>query len=75
MDFKYKYGDLSCECCADLEGKTRCPHRHCPYILDNLDDLRYDFAFRRAVRNADKCGTYQRSALQLVRRWGLPCPE
>lgn len=74
MRFKYKYEHLSCDCCADLEGKSRCPHLHCPHILDNLDDLRHDRAFRQAVNNANKCGTFHRPALLLVRRWGLTWP-
>ena len=74
MHFRYKYEHLDCAYCADLEGKPRCPHRHCPYILDNLDDLRHDRAFRNAVRHAGSCATYHRSALLLVQRWALECP-
>lgn len=71
MDFKYQYEHLRCECCTDLTGRTRCPHYHCPYILDNLEDLKHDPAFRCAVRRADRCNTHHRPALMLVQRWGL----
>jgi len=74
MHFRYKYEHLDCAYCADLEGKPRCPHQHCPYVLDNLDDLRRDRAFRNAVRHAEGCATYHRPALLLVQRWDLECP-
>lgn len=74
MGFKYKYEHIGCDCCLELQGQPRCPHRHCPHILDNLEDLRHDFAFRSAVRHADQCTTYHRSAFMLVKRWGLQWP-
>lgn len=74
MRFRYQYEHLRCDCCADLEGRRRCPHQHCPYILDNLGDLHHDRAFRRAVNNAGHCSTFHKSALLLIQRWGLQCP-
>lgn len=74
MNFRYKYTHLSCGCCLELADKPRCPHLYCPHILDNLDDLRRDPAFGRAVKTAGQCDTFHRPALLLVRRWGLQCP-
>ena len=52
MRFKYKYEHFDCNLCADMED-AGCPHPLCPYILENLDDLRRDPAFVGAVYDAD----------------------
>lgn len=74
MGFRYKYKHLNCGYCADLENKLRCPYQHCPYILDNLDDLRHDCVFHHAISIAENCSTFHRSTLLLIQRWGLQCP-
>ncbi len=69
MYFRYKYKHLDCAYCADLESNLHCPHQHCQYILDNLDDLRHDRAFRKAVRHAEGCATNHKPALLLDYTW------
>ena len=65
MGFQYKYEHLHCGFCAEIEDEG-CPHLHCPHILENINDLLCDPEFIEAVRYADECGTYHRSALLMV---------
>ena len=58
--FKYKYADVACVYCLHFK---KCPYDICPYIMDNLDDLRYDKAFHEAVANADSCGNKHKHTL------------
>jgi len=50
--FKYKYADVACEYCLHYKN---CRYTKCPHIMDNIDDLKKDRAFREAVANADSC--------------------
>ena len=74
MGFRYKYKHLDCAYCADLEGKHRCPRLQCPHIMDNLNDLRHDRKFCKAVRNAERCNTPHKPTLLLLQKQGLQCP-
>ena len=59
--FKYRFHDIDCRYCS--EYKT-CPRVClCPYILDNLPDLRGDMDFIGAVITAEMCKTPQRLTL------------
>ena len=58
--FKYKYADVACEYCLHYK---KCRHKICPYIMENLDHLRKDRAFREALANAESCDTKHRHTL------------
>ena len=50
--FCYKYEDLSCDYCL---YRKKCGNDICPYIMDCLEDLKYDPAFLVVVDNAESC--------------------
>lgn len=65
MRFKYKYEDLHCGFCNEIEPNG-CPHQHCPHILENISDLLHDPEFIEAVDDADICESYHRPTLLLI---------
>jgi hypothetical protein len=73
MHPQYKYENADCADCLDLQSEPCCPHRICPYIMNNLEDLARDVAFRTAINDAEFCGTYHRATL-LYLRGDTPCP-
>jgi len=63
MRFKYKYADVACDYCLE---KGWCEHTICPHIMENLDDLMMDKAFRQAIADAENCVCkHKRTLLQL----------
>ena len=63
MGYRYKYADTACEYCLN---KRRCIHEICPHIMENLDDLMRDKAFRQAIADAEECTSeHKRTLLQL----------
>jgi len=59
-DYKYKYADMSCDFCPH---RKKCVFDLCPYIMENLDDLAKDKAFRHAVADAQSCTTGHKQTL------------
>ena len=53
--FRYRYRDFDCQYCLDYRKYP--PERLCPYIMDNLEDLKQDDDFIRAVQEAEVCDT------------------
>ena len=63
MGFRYRYADIACEYCLN---KGRCKNEICPHIVENLDDLMRDKAFRQAITEAEECTSkHRRTLLQL----------
>ena len=61
---RYRFQDLDCRYC--IEHKT-CPAIClCPYILDNLTDLKQDMEFIKAVLAAELCDTPQKRTLRYL---------
>ena len=59
--FKYRFQDFDCRYCDEYKS---CPADClCPYILDNLEDLKNDRDFISAVAAAETCKTKQRLTL------------
>ena len=67
--FKYKYSDVSCKTC-DKKQKAQCKRKICPNIMENLDDLLEDKAFRKAIKNAESCSTYHKMTLLSLKMKG-----
>ena len=74
MQFRYKYADLDCRLCDDHSG-IDCECLFCPYIMDNLGDLRHDPCFTEAVENAETCQTSHKAALMLLKSRGFKGAE
>ncbi len=72
MRFQYKYKNIDCSECFDLQNEPFCPHQLCPHVMGNLDILAGDPKFHTAIKNADACGTYLRPTLLHLNNEGLP---
>lgn len=72
--YEYEYEDVDCKYCAQLIEYSQCPHSLCPYILNNLSELKTDDAFLEAVENAHCCTSYHRPTLLWLQKWWFPCP-
>ena len=74
MRFKYKYEHLDCTLCTKMKEST-CPHLLCPYIMQNLDDLRHDPAFALAIENAEHLPTPHNPTLLHLKKLGFSAAE
>jgi hypothetical protein len=53
-------------------AEAGCPHTLCPYIMENLDDLRRDRDFIEAVEDADELLTHHTPTLMYLNSIGFP---
>jgi len=68
--YKYSFEDLSCDLCQF--GRRGCKYSLCPYLIKEAPNLVNDDDFNKAIKNAEKCSTYQRQTLLCIKKNGLP---
>ncbi|MCL2546183.1 MAG: hypothetical protein FWE06_03165 [Oscillospiraceae bacterium] len=62
--YKYKYADMDCDYCLYCkQGKFGI----CPHIMEFLDDLKKDKAFRAAVANAETYDNKHKPTLLMLK--------
>ncbi len=66
--FKHTYAGIDCRYCISHKS---CRSKLCPHIMENLNELRRDEAFREAVVNAEDCKTAQRGTLIYIKKHRL----
>ena len=71
MRFKYKYEHLDCTQCTEITW-LGCPHLLCPHIMNNLDDLLCDPAFKMLVEAAEYIPTPHNPTLLYLKRTAFP---
>ena len=70
MRFKYELDHLDCALCTEISSEI-CPHLLCPYIMDNVNDLRRDPLFLIIVENAERCYTLHSPTLLYLKTRGF----
>ena len=68
--YKYKYEDLQCDFCADINSAT-CSAGLCPHIMENISDLLDDDKFHQAIADAVNCPIKHKKTLIYLKNYTI----